>query len=73
MVVTNVGALPDMVPEGRVGLVCEPTPEALAETIARYFTLDQNTFVQGIQEEKKQYTWERMVDNITKMAHDIQK
>lgn len=73
MVVTNVGALPDMVPEGRVGLVCEPNPASLAETIARYFTLDETVFVQGIREEKKQYTWERMVENITKMAHDIQK
>jgi glycosyltransferase involved in cell wall biosynthesis len=73
MVVTNVGALPDMVPEGRVGLVCEPNPASLAETIARYFTLDETVFVKGIREEKKKYTWESMVNNITKMAHDIQK
>jgi glycosyltransferase involved in cell wall biosynthesis len=73
MVVTNVGALPDMVPEGKVGLVCEPDPASLAETIARYFTLNEQVFIEGIREEKKQYTWDRMVDNITKMAHDIQK
>jgi glycosyltransferase involved in cell wall biosynthesis len=73
MVVTNVGALPDMVPEGKVGLVCAPDPASLAETIAWYFTLDEEVFIQGIREEKKHYTWDRMVDNITKMAHDIQK
>jgi glycosyltransferase involved in cell wall biosynthesis len=73
MVVTRVGALPDMVPEGKVGLVCEPEPASLAETILRYFTMDPALFAKGIEAEKKQYTWQRLVQTLTGIAHDIQK
>ena len=31
MLVTNVGGLPDLVPEGKVGLVCEPDPKSIAQ------------------------------------------
>jgi glycosyltransferase involved in cell wall biosynthesis len=73
MLVTRVGALPDMVPEGKVGLVCEPEPASLAETILRYFTMDPALFAEGIEAEKKQYTWQRLVQTLTGIAHDIQK
>jgi glycosyltransferase involved in cell wall biosynthesis len=73
MVVTRVGALPDMVPEGKVGLVCEPEPASLAATILRYFEMKEQVFTDGIREEKKQYTWQRLVQTIRSIAHDIQK
>jgi glycosyltransferase involved in cell wall biosynthesis len=73
MVVTRVGALPDMVPEGKVGLVCEPEPASLATTIQRFFTMPEAPFIEGIREEKKKYTWQRLVQTITSIAHDIQK
>jgi glycosyltransferase involved in cell wall biosynthesis len=73
MVVTRVGALPDMVPEGKVGLVCEPDPASLAEAILRFFALDPAQFTEGIEAEKKQYTWQRLVQTLTGIAHDIQK
>jgi glycosyltransferase involved in cell wall biosynthesis len=73
MVVTRVGALPDMVPEGKVGLVCEPDPASLAEAILRFFTMDPAQFADGIETEKKQYTWQRLVQTLTGIAHDIQK
>jgi glycosyltransferase involved in cell wall biosynthesis len=73
MVVTRVGALPDMVPEGKVGLVCEPDPASLAEAILRFFAMDPTQFAAGIEAEKKQYTWQRLVQTLTGIAHDIQK
>ncbi len=73
MVVTRVGALPDMVPEGTVGLVCEPDPASLAEAILRFFAMDPTQFAAGIEAEKKQYTWQRLVQTLTGIAHDIQK
>ena len=73
MVVTRVGALPDMVPEGKVGLVCAPEPASLAATILRYFEMKEQVFIDGIREEKKQYTWQRLVQTIRSIAHDIQK
>jgi glycosyltransferase involved in cell wall biosynthesis len=73
MVVTRVGALPDMVPEGKVGLVCEPDPVSLSRSILQFFTMEPEQFAKGIEEEKKQYTWQRLVQTLTGIAHDIQK
>ena len=33
MIVTNVGGLPAMVPDGKVGLVAEPNPQSIADHI----------------------------------------
>jgi glycosyltransferase involved in cell wall biosynthesis len=63
MIVTNVGGLPSLVPHQKVGLVCEPNAEAIAQAM---FTMQQqgtNQFLPGLQEEKKKYTW----NNITKV------
>ena len=65
MVVTNVGGLPDLVPDGKVGLVCEPNPAAIADTLYRYFNLFPGHFVKGLQEEKKKYTWKNLTQAIT--------
>lgn len=64
MIVTNVGGLPDMVPDMKVGLVAEPNAEDLADKIERYFSLGQDFFLPGLREEKKNYSWKRMADAI---------
>ncbi|CAN5193254.1 glycosyltransferase family 4 protein [soil metagenome] len=65
MIVTNVGGLPSLVPDGRVGLVAEPDPENIAEKIQEYFRLGENYFLPHLREEKKKYSWETMVYAIT--------
>jgi glycosyltransferase involved in cell wall biosynthesis len=62
MIVTNVGGLPALVPNGKVGLVTEPDPDALANAIIEYFKLGKAHFMDGLREEKKKYSWEIMVD-----------
>lgn len=61
MLVTNVGSLPDLVPHGKVGLICEPTPQAIAESILKLYQLGEDHFLPHLRSEKKKYTW----DNIT--------
>lgn len=68
MIVTNVGGLPLLVPDGKVGLVVEPDPNAIAEGILRFYEKGEETFIQNIKEEKKKYTWTRLVDNIIKLS-----
>jgi glycosyltransferase involved in cell wall biosynthesis len=68
MLVTRVGALPEMVPDGRVGLVCEPTAAALAEGILRFLALGAAHFEPGIRAEKRQYTWQRLQETIETLA-----
>jgi glycosyltransferase involved in cell wall biosynthesis len=73
MIVTNVGSLPAMVPDNKVGLVAEPEPASIANTIMRYFELGENYFIPHLRGEKEKYSWNRMTEAILKLADDIQK
>lgn len=68
LIVTKVGGLPAMVPDHRVGLLAEPTPEDIAQKIEEYFTLGKEFFLPGLREEKKKYSWQKMVEGIVKMG-----
>lgn len=63
MIVTNVGGLPAMVP-ANVGLIADPTPEDIAEKIKLFYQLGEDHFLPGIREEKKKYSWGRLVEEI---------
>ena len=61
MIVTNVGGLPEIVPDGKVGFVVEPQAQQIADAIVRYFDEDwQQRLTEGVREEKKKYQWSNM-------------
>lgn len=68
MIVTRVGGLPDLVPHNRVGLVCEPEPESIADSILEFFETGREHFLPHLREEKKKYSWEKMVESIFTLA-----
>lgn len=68
MVVTNVGGLPDLVPDGRVGLVCEPRPDAIAAAILRFYERGEDYFIPHLRSEKQKYSWSHLVAAITELA-----
>jgi glycosyltransferase involved in cell wall biosynthesis len=58
MVVTNVGGLAEVVPNGKVGFVAEPNPTDIATAILKFY--QPNTIPnlhENILEEKKKYSW----------------
>ncbi len=65
MIVTNVGGLPSLVPDGKVGLVAEPNAQDIAQKIQEYFTIGEAHFIPHLQEEKKKYSWKVMMEQIT--------
>jgi glycosyltransferase involved in cell wall biosynthesis len=72
MVVTNVGALPQMVPDGKVGYVVNPNPQEIAAAIAKYFSEERELeFTRNIREEKKKYSWERFLEAIGELAREM--
>ena len=73
MVVTNVGSLPALVPDGKVGLVAEPDPASIAAAVMRYFELGENYFIPHLRSEKEKYSWHQLTEAILKLADDIQK
>ena len=64
MIVTNVGGLPSMVPDKKVGLVASPDPQSIAEKIVEYFNLGEDYFLSNLREEKKKYSWKNLVEAI---------
>ncbi len=68
MLVTNVGGLPDMVPHQKAGIVTEPEPSAIAAGILALYNLGELHFMAGLQDEKKKYSWQVLVQKILQLA-----
>ena len=68
MIVTNVGGLPDLVPDKKVGLITKPNAEDIAKKIIEFFQLGENNFLPHLREEKKKYSWANMVEAIITLA-----
>lgn len=70
MVVTNVGGLPEIVPDGKAGFVVEPDGKAIADALVRYFS-DEETWRErltaGVRDEKQKYGWDKLVAAIDKL------
>jgi len=68
MLVTNVGGLPSLVPDGKVGLVAEPNAENIAKKILELYSLGEEHFLPHLREEKKKYSWSILVETIKQLA-----
>jgi glycosyltransferase involved in cell wall biosynthesis len=64
MLVTNVGGLPDLVPDGKVGLIAEPTAASIAANILKLYELGEDHFLPHLREEKKKYSWKNLTASI---------
>ena len=68
MVVTAVGGLPEIVPDGRVGYVCPPTAEGVAAAMDRMYEGDTlQRFRENCVEERRRFSWEEMCSRITEL------
>jgi len=63
MLVTNVGALADTVPDGKVGVVVEPNIVSIGKGIEKLYQNGSSFYIPHIKEEKKKYSWDQMANN----------
>jgi glycosyltransferase involved in cell wall biosynthesis len=69
MLVTNVGGLPEIVPNGKAGYVTEPNAKEIADAIVDFYENNRKeSFEQFVKEEKKKFSWETMVNGIKELA-----
>jgi glycosyltransferase involved in cell wall biosynthesis len=74
MIVTNVGGLAEIVPDGKAGHVVEPSPTAIANAIYDFYSANkENYFVDAIQLIKPRFEWKAMVKTIETMAQEIKR
>ena len=64
MLVTNVGGLPDLVADKKVGLVAESNAIDIANKIEELIIFEKDFFVENIKQEKKKYNWNNLTSAI---------
>lgn len=68
MLVTNVGGLAEIIPDGKVGYVVNVDPKQIADALVDFYTNKRaDEFIQNIKVEKLKYEWSRMtaaIDNL---------
>ena len=65
VIVTDVGGLAEIVPDDRVGYVCEPSVDGVADALERIYEGDNLThFAENMTEERKRFSWSAMCDAI---------
>lgn len=70
MLVTNVGGLAEIIPDGKAGYVVEPKVEAIADALVDFLKYDKrNFFDSGIADERKKYRWNEMTAAIVKLLN----
>lgn len=68
MIVTDVGGLAEIIPDGKVGYVVKPDSEKLAEVIFKFFDLNkEKEFLEAASVEKDKYSWTNMIKTIEKI------
>lgn len=79
MIVTDVGGLSEIVPDGKCGYVVKPNPESIADAIDDYLANDRETMMsENVEREKKRYSWDKLTATLrdivkTENKNDIRK
>ena len=65
MIVTNVGGLTEIIPDGKVGYVVDCKPDKISEAIIKFYKQKkEQEFVKNVEIEKQKYSWDRMLESI---------
>ncbi|MCB9034186.1 MAG: glycosyltransferase [Chitinophagales bacterium] len=71
MIATNVGGLPETIPNNVVGLICEPNTDDLATTIIQFYSKNKAAFFrENIKLEKQKYSWHHFSTSIQAIVND---
>ena len=68
MLVTDVGGLAELIPDGRSGYVCRANKDSIADTLVS-FCQNKPNFAQTLKEEKQKYAWSNMTKAIRDLYH----
>jgi D-inositol-3-phosphate glycosyltransferase len=72
MLVTNVGGLSEIIPDGKIGYVVEPNSLKIANAIVDFYENDRIAqFEANITEEKKKFSWSNMANTFLSVYNKI--
>lgn len=71
MLVTNVGGLSEIIPDGKIGYVVEPESQNIANALVDFYENDRiGEFEANIVEEKKKFSWANMVNTFLSVYNE---
>lgn len=74
MLVTNVGGLSEIIPDGKIGYVVEPDTASIADALVDFFVNDRIAeFEANIIEEKKKFSWSNLVQTFLSVYNQSDK
>ncbi|WP_310392315.1 glycosyltransferase [Hymenobacter sp.] len=69
MLVTDVGGLAELIPDGVVGYVVPPTAQAIADAVVDFYANQREAaFTAGVRAEKTKFSWPAMVAALKEVA-----
>jgi len=69
MLVTDVGGLAEIIPNGKVGYVVAPDAQSIADALVDFYENDRGKFFsENVKIEKEKYAWSRMTGGIVDIA-----
>jgi D-inositol-3-phosphate glycosyltransferase len=72
MLVTDVGGLSEIVPDGKCGYVVKTEPKAIIDAIIDFFDNNRSqVFTKNVRIEKEKFTWNKMTASIAEVYHKI--
>lgn len=74
MLVTNVGGLSEIIPDGKIGYVVKPDAVSIADAMVDFFTNNRIAeFEANIAEEKKKFSWSNLVQTFLSVYNQSNK
>ena len=72
VITTSVGGLPEVVEEGRTGLLVPPGDAgALAQAIVRFYRdFEGSAWSEGVQEKRRLLSWDRVAQAVEELAQE---
>jgi len=71
MVVTRTGSLPEMVPHGKAGFVCDPDPVALTQALLEMAQTPVERFQPALEQLRNAWSWSAFVQKLLEFASSL--
>lgn len=72
MIVTNVGGLPELVPNEKAGFVTEIDPVAISAAIEKFYSENRSESMSNfVKTEKEKYSWDKMMNSLWKVSQKV--
>jgi glycosyltransferase involved in cell wall biosynthesis len=72
MLVTNVGGLAELIPDGKAGYVVPVSSQAIADAILDFYQHQREAYLtKEVENLKKQFSWTSMVQTLKQLAEQV--